>query len=159
VAVSWLYSAQRQHALAHTTYLCGGLGRQRCGKLMRGATRRAPSFSSGYPSAPRRRGSGRAAGPQIGSLGSRCTSRTLFSLLCHSGPFYGIEIRRPDFYLPHLLQKGAHIYYRFRSKFLGERAVQFYFTFQSAPPSFHNSTRAEATLVLFCSKRTRHTSS
>jgi len=77
----------------------------------------------------------------------------------HSGPFYGIEIRRPDFYLPHLLQKGAHIYYRFRSKFLGERAVQFYFTFQSAPPSFHNSTRAEATLVLFCSKRTRNTSS
>ena len=41
----------------------------------------------------------------------------------HSGPFYGIEIRRPDFYLTHLLQKGAHIYYRFRSKFLGERAV------------------------------------
>ena len=31
----------------------------------------------------------------------------------HSGPFYGIEIQRPEFYLQHLLQKGTLIYYSF----------------------------------------------
>ena len=82
VAASCLYSTRRQPALAHTTYLNGGHVRQNWGKPMHGATRRAPAFLPGYP-APRRRGSGKAVGPRIGSLVSRCTCRTLFSLLCH----------------------------------------------------------------------------
>jgi len=94
VAASWLYSAQRhcygsifQHALARTspgtTYLCGGLGRQRCGKLVRSLLQRARALRAS--SVGRRPASScRAIGPR-----TRAAARSAALLNTVSG-YHGI---------------------------------------------------------------------